>query len=413
MLNSIDERKLAELYPSRRNRYYYGKLMDVLHFKMEQQYVLAKEWLYNRAVLGSGVVCGLDVKQVTTEAGNGLVITSGLAIDGWGREIIVPDDIALVPLTLTDQCGDPQPATDEPLPSQLVVKICYAECLTDFAPAIVNDPECGCGDSCEAGTILETYCLKVLEGTAPPVDEPCIRDVLDGIKAGKLHAVLCSLAETCAPDPDDPCLPLANLTVADDGTLTVDSCTPRPIAPTNRILMQLISCLGECCAGNGHPPPPSLLQVTAVRVLSTENNPKPDDPNLPVIAELAPPNHEITVTGEPVPDVVEVEFDAATPYDRSSAILKDSVLVIEPRAADQLITIMPGNVLRIYRNLKRGFVTTRFVLVGDPNPPTSPHAILATSGTRLDGEFPSSGGPGWHSGDGTEGGNFEFVLKVG
>ena len=65
MQNTMDERKLSGLTPARRNRYYYGKLMDVLHFSMEQQYVLAKEWLFNRAVIGPGVVCGLDVQAVS------------------------------------------------------------------------------------------------------------------------------------------------------------------------------------------------------------------------------------------------------------------------------------------------------------------------------------------------------------
>ena len=137
---TIDERKLSELTPARRNRYYYGKLMDVLHFSMEQQYVLAKEWLYNRAVLGSGVVCGLGVEPLTTSDGNGVVVRAGLAIDGWGREIVVPEDVALVPLELTDPCGKP---SDTALPKETRIDLCYAECLTDFAPAYVSD-DCGC-----------------------------------------------------------------------------------------------------------------------------------------------------------------------------------------------------------------------------------------------------------------------------
>jgi hypothetical protein len=409
---TIDERKLSELTPARRNRYYYGKLMDVLHFSMEQQYVLAKEWLYNRAVLGAGVVCGLGVEPLTTDAGKGVVVRAGLAVDGWGREIVVPEDVALVPLELTDPCGSP--ATPSDLPEESRIELCYAECLTDFAPTYVSD-DCGCDGGCEAGTVVETYCLRVREGHGDAVDVPCIDGVLEGIKAGDLHKVMCELTATCAPDPDDPCLTLANVSINADGNLEIDSCSPRVIAPSNRLLMQLIACLAKCCGDHEPPPPPpppkQLLEVTAVRVLSTQNQLQPDNPNLPVLAELAPPSHEITVGRDPVPDVVEVEFDAATPYDRGSAILNDSVLVIKKRVIDKLITTMPGNVLRIYR--QRGFVSTKFVLVGDANPPTSPHTILATDGTRLDGEFPAAGGPGWHSGNGTEGGNFEFALKVG
>jgi len=408
----MDERKLAGLNPARRNRFYYGKLMDVLHFSMEQQYVLAKEWLFNRAVVGPGVVCGLDVQPVSGPNGNGLVITAGLALDGWGREIIVPDDVQLVPLAVTDQCGTPQPTSKDPLPSQLVVTICYAECCTDFAPALVSDPDCGCGGDCEAGTIVETYCVKVLPGNAPAVTEPCTDAVMKGLQSGSLHAVLCSLAQTCAATPDDPCLTLANVTVAADGTLTVDSCAPRRIAPTNRILMQLISCLADCCSQHQQPPPPKRLQVTGVRVLS-RGGLKPDDPGLPVVGELAPPSALITVKTEPLPEVIEIVFDPALAYDPTSVIVGDSLVVTGTPNRYKLITSMPGNVLRVQRlkGFQRG--KYRFGLVGDPGAGgTGPRAVLAQDGTRLDGEFPTSGGAGWHSGDGAEGGNFFFDLEV-
>jgi hypothetical protein len=415
--NAIDERKLAGLTPARRNRYYYGKLMDVLHFSMEQQYVLAKEWLFNRAVVGPGVVCGLDVKPVSGPQGNGIVITAGLAFDGWGREIVVPDDIQLVPLTITDRCGTPQPSSNDPLPSELVVKICYDECRTDFAPALVGDPDCGCGGDCEAGTIVETYCLNVLPGTAPPVTEPCLDGMLKALQGGDLHTVLCELSQTCAATPDDPCLTLANVKVA-DGTLTVDSCGPRRIAPTNRILMQLISCLVECCSGHEPPPPPppppkKLLHVTGVRVLS-RGNLQPNDPSLPVVGELAPPNHVITVKREPLPEVIDITFNAVPPaFDPSSVVVGDSLVVTAPANRFKVIPGMPGNVLRIQR--LKGFQAGKyhFELIGDPGAGgTSPRAILAQGGTRLDGDFPAAGGAGWHSGDGAEGGNFSFELEV-
>jgi hypothetical protein len=408
-LNLTDERKLAELYPARRNRYYYGKLMDVLHFSLEQRYVLSKEWLYNRAVLGSGVVCGLDVQTVTTDAGHGLVIGGGLAIDGWGREIIVPEKVALVPLALTDQCGGPQPAKDGPLPSKLVVKICYAECLTDFAPAMVNDPDCGCGDDCEAGTVVETYCLKVLEGTAPPVEEPCVESVMKGLKNGNLHAVLCELSGTCAPDSDDPCLVLANVTVDPNGVLLVDSVAPRPVAPTNRILMALIRCLAQCCADHKDPPAETkpLMHVVGVKVLATKGQQKPDMPGLDVVGTLSPPSKQIAVSAAKRADVVELTFDR--PYDKTTLVIGNSVQ-ISPSGGDSLI-FMPPTVVRVHRaeRFKKG-TTTAFKLFGTPTGSHQP--IRSSDHTRLDGNFPASGAPGWQSGDGTEGDDFTFEVVV-
>lgn len=70
-----------------RNHYFYGKLLDVHHFELETQYLNAKRWLLNRLVTGYGVVCGLDVDP--GEETNELWLSPGVAIDRWGREIIV------------------------------------------------------------------------------------------------------------------------------------------------------------------------------------------------------------------------------------------------------------------------------------------------------------------------------------
>src|SRR5476649_2519593 len=58
-----------------RNRYFYGKLLDVSHFESEQAYFNEKRWLLNRLVTGYGVICGLnvgltdDAKQIWVDPG--------------------------------------------------------------------------------------------------------------------------------------------------------------------------------------------------------------------------------------------------------------------------------------------------------------------------------------------------------
>ncbi|HKF74946.1 MAG TPA: hypothetical protein VKF59_02295 [Candidatus Dormibacteraeota bacterium] len=409
-LNVADERKLTELNPASRNRYYYGKLMDVLHFTMEQRYVLSKEWLYNRMVLGPGVVCGLGVEPVTTAAGSGVVVRAGLAIDGWGREIIVPRDVAIVPLALTDQCGASVPGG--PLPARVMVQVCYLECDTDWGPALVGDPDCG-GGRCEAGTVVESYCMRVVAGSGPAVTEPCLPDVLKGLQSGSLHAVLCELTRSCPADPDDPCLTLANVTVAANGTVqAVDACGPRLVAPTNRLLMQLVSCLADCCA-SGTPPPPAVMQVVGVRVLERGSQPA-TTPNLRVLGELAPPSPTISVKSDPAPEIVEVSFTAGVPYDPASVVLQQTLRMNLPSGLDSIVHMPATNSVRLYR--QRGFRRGHyeFELVGGPEGPVAspPPAIRAQDGTRLDGEFPAAGGPGWHSGEGVEGGSFKFIVNV-
>src|SRR5919109_1439798 len=86
----IHDAKPAEFFIPVRNRYFYGKLLDVFHFELESDYMNAKRWLLNRAVTGWGVVCGLDVKLA--EEGRAIVVTPGIAPYSWGREIVVSAD---------------------------------------------------------------------------------------------------------------------------------------------------------------------------------------------------------------------------------------------------------------------------------------------------------------------------------
>jgi hypothetical protein len=95
MSDSNDNNKDYELSPFQRNRYFYGKLMTVRDFETEQNYMNGKRYLLNRLVNGAGVVCGLglaDMEVSVTEAGNIKILfkTGGVALDCWGREIVVP-----------------------------------------------------------------------------------------------------------------------------------------------------------------------------------------------------------------------------------------------------------------------------------------------------------------------------------
>ncbi|MDR0858890.1 MAG: hypothetical protein LBN97_07665 [Oscillospiraceae bacterium] len=73
-----------------RNRYFYGKLLTVRDFKLEQTYNELKRRLLNRVAIGSGVLCGLGV-TVSDDAT--FVLESGMAIDYLGREILVSEPL--------------------------------------------------------------------------------------------------------------------------------------------------------------------------------------------------------------------------------------------------------------------------------------------------------------------------------
>ena len=80
----------ANFLPFERNRYFYGKLLTVRDFEVEQRYHCTKREMLNRLVHGAGVVCGLGV---TASDESTLMIESGMALDYQGREIVVPEPL--------------------------------------------------------------------------------------------------------------------------------------------------------------------------------------------------------------------------------------------------------------------------------------------------------------------------------
>lgn len=85
-------RKMKNLkyFPCERNRYFYGKLLGVEDFELEQKYMNDKRRLINRFMHGCGVVCGLNVIPVGPDA---VSVEAGLALDFAGREIIVDEPV--------------------------------------------------------------------------------------------------------------------------------------------------------------------------------------------------------------------------------------------------------------------------------------------------------------------------------
>lgn len=78
--------KNANLFPFERNKYFYGKLLSVDDFELEQKYMNDKRRMQNRFLFGVGVVAGLYVVQVDEQT---ISVEAGLAFDSWGREMVV------------------------------------------------------------------------------------------------------------------------------------------------------------------------------------------------------------------------------------------------------------------------------------------------------------------------------------
>ncbi|WP_029322111.1 hypothetical protein [Butyrivibrio sp. AE3004] len=76
-----------QVYPFERNRYYPGKMLTTADFQAEQSYHINKMRFMNSLLYGAGIVCGCGVVNLDSDLS--ILVESGVAIDGDGREIII------------------------------------------------------------------------------------------------------------------------------------------------------------------------------------------------------------------------------------------------------------------------------------------------------------------------------------
>lgn len=244
IVSSVQPDCACELAVPKRNNYFYGQLLDVRQFELEAEYHNYKRWLLNRLVGGCGVVCGLDVKPVDSPEG-AIVITPGFAIDGHGREIIVPEQTEpqTVPEDVLERAKSPECCKGDDIHVHVV--LCYHECLCEPTPVLASD--CQGEGHCQPAVVCERYKVEFKPGCAPhPVTEMCIPDC---ISAGKLdyRCLVKAISKKCPPCPPNPCIPLANICV--DTSSDRCTCMPeeidisvRPIVYGNDLLFQLLLC---------------------------------------------------------------------------------------------------------------------------------------------------------------------------
>lgn len=277
---------IGELATPERNHFFYGKLMDVDQFEKDQRYFNGKRALINRLVLGSGVVCGLDV-ILDPDAENRILIQPGMAIDGSGCEITVPDSVSIDPHQPTNAQGE---AEGEPIDAG-TVEIClaYRETAVDPVPVLV--PKCDGNGKCAPCTIREEFGVLVrrVEGD-PPSPTTCQLGQFPLAANGALHALICErIRSPCPPIPEDVCVTLArvSLPLTDD---SIDPCAVRPLIYSNALLYELILCLTAQIAalsdghslrivsGNGQTGVPGelLADPLIVEMVDAEGNPVTD-----------------------------------------------------------------------------------------------------------------------------------------
>jgi hypothetical protein len=277
MMNNSNSADCAEMCSPVRNRYFYGKMLDVFHFDLEQSYFNNKRWLLNRLVSGYGVACGLNVTLASD--GQSVVVSPGVAIDRCGREIIVcqGSDPFPIPQPLKPAPQAPvsaQPPGGAPAPGSPAaaanpggasasgpvnvppppnpdcndsgvykhLSICYQECLTDPSQALGGD--CDTQAMCTPGSIRERYSLKLSDGKLCPASTTS--SLPNVISNGTLnYQALASYVTNlpcCAPGADC-CIPLANIQIpTQPQTYTQNSIdiSIRPLVYTADMLYELM-----------------------------------------------------------------------------------------------------------------------------------------------------------------------------
>jgi hypothetical protein len=158
-----------------RNHYFFGKLMDVPDFDVEQQYLVEKFKRHHRRLHGTGVICGLEVVAHANPACRDryVVVQPGAALDCCGNEILALNEEVLDLHDFPEIAKLIQDEADEGDGEDHVLQFCvrYRECPTEEVPVLYD--ECGCDDTrCAPNRILETYAFEVR--VDPPLPAPAV-----------------------------------------------------------------------------------------------------------------------------------------------------------------------------------------------------------------------------------------------
>ncbi|MGC0416991.1 hypothetical protein [Embleya sp. AB8] len=235
--------------PPVRNRFYPGKLMDVRHWYVEQDYHRQTAATLARLGLGTGVLCGLDVELGTDGA---LTVTPGVAVDGHGKLIVVDRPVRIdKPNQPTDCAGQ---ATGSPVSTGTVaVLVCRHECGTEFVRMPVVD--CEVREECVPSLTLERFSIRIVAQDPTPVgltDKQCatIFPPRRGEGFDRREVVADTVGHDCGCADD--CVVLGTVTYAPPAAPDLDATTSRPVVYSNRVLFDLLMCLAArvdtCCA---------------------------------------------------------------------------------------------------------------------------------------------------------------------
>jgi hypothetical protein len=137
-----------------RPRFFAGQLLTEQDLNRLENYILAKNRLHNRYLVGHGVVCGLEV--ACSPCANTISVSSGYAIDPCGNDIIVcsPDTVdicklinACTPSTAVNCAPYKDNTACADTTQTWIVAIRYMETPSRGMTPLTGSSQCACGAS--------------------------------------------------------------------------------------------------------------------------------------------------------------------------------------------------------------------------------------------------------------------------
>jgi hypothetical protein len=147
-----------------RPRFYAGQLLTEQDLNRLDHYVVEKNKLHNRYLMGWGVACGLEV--ICNPCGNYVLVRPGYALSRCGDDIVVCQEATVDVCSLISGCCSPpvddcipprpRPPGCDQAEQKWVLALCYREtpsrgAIPLKAPAPTSSCGCGCGGSGGAG----------------------------------------------------------------------------------------------------------------------------------------------------------------------------------------------------------------------------------------------------------------------
>ncbi|HEY1752912.1 MAG TPA: hypothetical protein VGG29_16765 [Caulobacteraceae bacterium] len=207
-----------------RPRFFAGQLLTEQDLNRLDEYIVAKNRLHNRYLVGTGVVCGLNV--TCSPCGDTVSVSSGYAIDTCGNDIIVcsPDTVdvcklinACTPKSQFNCAPYKVDAACKEANQTWILAVSYQEAPSRGVTPLTGPSQCSCGagSSCSCGGSSTKGCSC---GSGMPASSCCghtkaARPAGSTLTPRRGAATQCEPTVTCegyryevflAPDPPAP-----------------------------------------------------------------------------------------------------------------------------------------------------------------------------------------------------------------